>query len=114
MPREMHGSSLQIPNSKHFIVVEKLVESILVFRGRDAVSLPKPLLYLVNAPSYTNRRPASLPLLELLLEICCGGQVVGVRVCFEDPVDSVTLLLCQSEQGVCGRSGDGLYDGVVV
>lgn len=98
-----------------------MVESILELFFRDVVSVCEGLLYdcdvLANAD--WDMRLALYP--ECLLDVVCGCEVVGVRVCLEEIGDLVSALADDLEKCI-GRFGadcegcllevkDGVYDG---
>lgn len=94
---EMDSAGPEFANKEGFVVVEKLVKDAVAFVLSHAVSLTEEGLHLIDASSDTDGWLLPLVILEPILEIRGGGEMVSVSVRLEYPANSVSLLLHDRE-----------------
>lgn len=113
---EVHRLDLELAEGKHVVVIDQTIEDAFVLGLVDAIAAGEALLDGVDSLSDANGGLGVVRagLLELLLEVPRGGEVVGVDVGLEDVPDSVPVLLDEGQEAV-GRLGrDGAGGGVKV
>lgn len=104
--REVDGLRSHLANIKLLVVFQQLVKDPLVLGGVDAVSLAKEALHTSDVLADGHGWCLTLLLGQATLQVKGSRQMIGVRVCLQDPDNGVPLFGNQREEGVGRRGGD--------